>query len=369
MDKYTVTTQKINTLYESSVNRLSSWIKSHDVATITAFRQSLCNIQNPNRTSFYVGDSLIKEGHEFTIQEKRIRNKELYALLLREGFGVTKIHGSYLERNADNSVSDEIEESFFVVNIKDDPEFFNKIFKLSEYFNQDSFLYKSVNSQNAVLVGTNASEFPGYKNEINQGTFRFMAGRYMSRIKNAAFSFANKDVIYAEDPANLPDTDDQVLIKNNKVSDYKRKIERINDWTSIVNNEGINFPKFNGKERQALGAYSSKLYKRMTLNEQRYASYILNSLHNAIKQISEAQNILEPAPFNEMVELLQERYGLILEPHDEYYDVTTGWRHYGKLMYNNGDFIYDNHKILNFNKQSRDEIIEILDDYFDGIQE
>ena len=121
-----------------------------------------------------------EHGYEFSKSDNKKRNSELKASLLYLGYGVTDIHRNYIE---EDSYKEGAEESFFVVNKNNDPKFFDTIFKLSEYYNQDSFLYKDVNDKNAYLIGTNASYFPGYKNKIKQGPIRFIAGKYMSHIK------------------------------------------------------------------------------------------------------------------------------------------------------------------------------------------
>lgn len=77
------------------------------------------------------------------------------AALLKLGYGVTAIKGRYREDGWDTA-SDE--ESFFVVNLTNDPDFIKNLARLGEAYNQDSILIKEKGSDNAYLLGTNTSE-------------------------------------------------------------------------------------------------------------------------------------------------------------------------------------------------------------------
>ena len=58
------------------------------------------------------------------------------------GYGITKISGANIANfgNPNSGIADE--DSFLVVNTKDDNHFYDNMFKLSEYYNQDCFCYK-----------------------------------------------------------------------------------------------------------------------------------------------------------------------------------------------------------------------------------
>ena len=73
---------------------------------------------------------------------------------------------------------------------------YKNIFKLSEYFNQDSFLYKPAGTTEAKLIGTNNAErnedfgTPGYNQKIDVGEFHpngFEGA--LSKIGNKVFQF------------------------------------------------------------------------------------------------------------------------------------------------------------------------------------
>lgn len=189
---------------DSSLNRIHQWIDTKDVATISAFRGRLSNIKNPDRTLMRSADdkSELSEGYEFTLQENRKRNALLKVALRRLGYGVTAIRGVYHEDGS--MVDDGSEESFFVVNLKDDPNFKQHLFDLSEWFNQDSFVYKPKSSDEALLIGTNGStDFITYGQEIPIGSFiSDVVAENMSRVGGRGFAFGSReDVKRDEFPA------------------------------------------------------------------------------------------------------------------------------------------------------------------------
>ena len=260
----------VQNLYESSINRITTWMNNHDIACITAWRDKLCNIENVDKTCITLNNKELPINYEFSKSDNKKRNSELKAALLYLGYGVTDIHGNYIE---EDSYKEDAEESFFVVNKNNDPKFFDTIFKLSEYYNQDSFLYKDVNDKNAYLIGTNASYFPGYENKIKQGPIRFIAGKYMSRIKNAAFSFAEPDTEIVQNKEDFSSNGDQQLFYNSKTSYNQRKTDKIKeknkqiklqeDWVYLCENEGINFIQPTIKQKQAISIMAKKVLKEL----------------------------------------------------------------------------------------------------------
>ena len=170
-------------LVESSLKRIEHWVNSKDIAGITAFRNTLKNVTENTLIDIEVGSTYTKA------QNKR-RNASLKSALLKMGYGVTRVAGSYVE----GEEFEVQEESFVVVNLNDAPNFKDDLFKLSEYYNQDSFLYKPINDEYAYLIGTNMSDFPGYKETINIGKFeKKINATFMSRIKGQGFAFISPD--------------------------------------------------------------------------------------------------------------------------------------------------------------------------------
>lgn len=169
-------------LNEKSIERIKHWMYTKDIAGISAFRERLTDVTENTHIDRPIDT-------QFTKSENKKRNGELKSALLKLGYGVTKITGSYLEGG-----NETVEESFFVVNLNDDFDFKEKLFKLSEYYNQDSFLFKEKNSEEAFLIGTNDHFFPGYGESISQGKFHEKVNaKYMSRLGSTGFTFTKND--------------------------------------------------------------------------------------------------------------------------------------------------------------------------------
>ena len=175
---------------ESSINRMFYWINKCDCAFITAFRYKLTDIVNSDKT-YYGPNNEWTEGKIFSHEENRMKNKLLYAELLKLKYGVIKVKGVYPE-GMDKESS---EESYLVVNRFNDPNFLNNILRLGEFHNQDSIYYKPQNKTYGYLIGTNDS-YPGYHEKGDESTLKLgTASNYMSRLGNKAFSFIPKSAI------------------------------------------------------------------------------------------------------------------------------------------------------------------------------
>ena len=155
---------------ETSINRVRQHIMENETAFITAYR---------NDTKDY---TKCRPNHSKNDKNKS-RNKELKAVLMERGYGVTSVMGSYVEGFGTKAAKEVKEHSFFVVNLNDDPNFKEAIFKLSEFYCQDSFLYVPQGGKDALLIGTNDDDFPGYGVESNTGNFLGgFEGQFMSRV-------------------------------------------------------------------------------------------------------------------------------------------------------------------------------------------
>ena len=147
-------------------------MQEHESATLSAFR------------------------NEFTKKENLERNRELKAELLGRGYGVTRILGSYIENFETPKAIEVAEESFFVSNRKDDPDFVLEIARLGEDFNQDSVLIVDKGAQDAYLLGTSPEgEFPQYGKKESLGALK-MGGEaeFMSRVGGRPYTFSPKDI-------------------------------------------------------------------------------------------------------------------------------------------------------------------------------
>jgi hypothetical protein len=117
----------------------------------------------------------------------------LKAALLRAGFGVTTVDGSYVENFEDPDPLKRVEvseESFFVVNLKDSGTFVDEVKKLGELFCQDSILIIPRGGTGAYLLGTNDTSFPGLGNEESVGDYSAgQEAEFMSRVRGRPFTF------------------------------------------------------------------------------------------------------------------------------------------------------------------------------------
>ena len=172
-------------LNESSLSRIWRWIKSKDIAIISAFRGKNINCRRPQNDS--------DEGYEYTKKDNLNRNKILKAKLLKLGYGVTATDGSYIEQYGDDSFKEFSENSFFVVNLNNDSLFFKNIIRLGTEFCQDSVLVSKKGSNEFYFVGTNNSDFPGYLKKFKIGN-KIVFGKlftYMSKVRNRPFAIIN----------------------------------------------------------------------------------------------------------------------------------------------------------------------------------
>jgi len=173
-------------IYESSMSRIHAHILKYDSAIITAFRYSplssyACDTKPP----------AIGSDEENALDTNLERNRGLKAILLRKGYGVTRVDGSYIE-NFDKAPEEQrevSEESFFVHNMKNDPKFFAALEALGVLFCQDSVLIIPKGGKDAYLLGTNDT-WPGLGRKETVGDFK--AGKeaeFMSRIRKRPFTF------------------------------------------------------------------------------------------------------------------------------------------------------------------------------------
>tara|TARA_B100000900_G_scaffold12397_1_gene9987 strand:+ start:665 stop:1297 length:633 start_codon:yes stop_codon:yes gene_type:complete len=157
-------------LTESSISRTYEHIMNHDTAFITAFRDNTGDVTK------------CMQDHSKT-EENYKRNKQMKAVLLNKGYGVTSVDGTYIEDFGTDAAKEVKEDSFFVVNLTDNPNFKADMRGLSEHYCQDSFLFVPRGGEESILVGTNKAEFPGYGNEEETGSFiGGQEGEFMTRV-------------------------------------------------------------------------------------------------------------------------------------------------------------------------------------------
>ena len=112
--------------------------------------------------------------------------------------------GAYIENYLDPEKQVEVkEDSLFVVNLNDDPEFFENMDKLAQMFCQDSVLMIPQGGQDAYLLGTNNSEWPGLGNKEMVGKFRTgEEAEFMTKIKNRPITFNESLQTFSDLPKN-----------------------------------------------------------------------------------------------------------------------------------------------------------------------
>jgi hypothetical protein len=106
-------------LTESSLSRIYQHITEHDTALLTAFRDDASDLSSCSGAAV-----------DAELSNKE-RNRNLKATLLSLGYGVTAVDGSFIENygNLDKQVEVK-EDSFFVVNLNDSPDFIESITNL-----------------------------------------------------------------------------------------------------------------------------------------------------------------------------------------------------------------------------------------------
>lgn len=189
-------------LNESSVNRVYNHLIKHECSIITSYRKSLTNCLDGDDEKGYVN-----------IRINNNRNRHLKSALLYLGYSVTKVKGTYIENFAEQNAIEVSEESFFVVNIKDDSNFISNMTKLGELFCQDSVMIIEKGGDNNYLIGTNNSEYPGYGKIEKMGKFKpHIESEFMTRVGNSPFSFESFDLLQ-NNTKRLVSEDAKILMK------------------------------------------------------------------------------------------------------------------------------------------------------------
>jgi len=169
-------------LNESSLSRLWTHMQGHQTAMITAFRD------DPENGEDCAAEPQPAEG-ETALQKNKDRNRDLKATLLKFGYGVTAVQGTYIENYMKDNAVEVKEDSMFVVNLEDDPKFFANLEMLAQKFCQDSVLLVPQAGEGAYLKGTNDS-YPGLGKSEKVGSFTGgKEGEFMTRVKGRPVVF------------------------------------------------------------------------------------------------------------------------------------------------------------------------------------
>jgi hypothetical protein len=170
-------------LNEASLSRTLQHIEEHDCAIITAFRNDPADMSKCRPGS-------VQEKEGKTKQTNKRRNRDLKAMLLGLDFGVTKVDGSYVENFERPDAVEVKENSLFVVNLYDEPNFVDKVTRMAEKFCQDSVLIIPQGGKDAYLMGTNNSDFPGRGAKEVVGNLKMgKEAEFMTRVKGRPYTF------------------------------------------------------------------------------------------------------------------------------------------------------------------------------------
>ena len=165
-------------------------MQNHQTAMITAFRD------DPEDGEECVSDPQPSEGRT-ALQKNKDRNRDLKATLLKFGYGVTAVQGTYIENYMKDNAVEVKEDSMFVVNLEDDPQFFTNLEMLAQKFCQDSVLLVPQGGEGAYLKGTNNS-YPGLGKDEKVGSFTGgKEGEFMTRVKGRPVVFKEELETYA----------------------------------------------------------------------------------------------------------------------------------------------------------------------------
>lgn len=154
---------------------IHSFIEKYDCGVIGAFKTSLTSCDG-NDISF-----------NLDIKDDKSRSKHLMATLMFLGYGVVRIKGTYVDFFLSNNRIEVKEDSYFVVNLSNDPKFIKNIKKLGEVFCQDNVLIIERGGNHNYLFGTNNSDFPGFGVVISVGTFKVETEPDMTEFEGRPF--------------------------------------------------------------------------------------------------------------------------------------------------------------------------------------
>lgn len=191
-----------NELVEWVGQETDRWVRSREIACISAYRGVLMHT-----TPHTMGAT--QQPRFLTLAENATRQHGLYAALLYLGYGI-------LSEGFEDGVN-----STIVLNLQNDSRFYDNLFMLSEYYNQDAFIYKAPDEEAAYWVGTNNAPAPGYGNKVEVG--------YMYRkVDNELIRHVGNTVL------NISDTEDVLRSMSQhslskEMAEVKAGLERIMD--------------------------------------------------------------------------------------------------------------------------------------------
>ena len=139
-------------------------LQQHDFAIISSYRKMLVDASKmtlddrPQELKDFDKKNAVSDPSQFTPYrytdaDNKRRNLDLRAFLLCNQFGVAYLHCREFINEDDYNFCSQSDE-FFVMNVNDDPSFYDTISALSEYFNQEHYFYGDVKRGALYLVVT-----------------------------------------------------------------------------------------------------------------------------------------------------------------------------------------------------------------------
>ena len=168
----------ISELYESSLSRIHKQTQLHDSGTISAFRSA----RNCNK------------GEAFTKSENKKNSNILKSKLLKAGYGVTKIDGTYIENYGKSNAIEVREESYIVVDLKDSGLLKKDLIKFGLEFEQDSITFQAKDGDYYLISSNKCGDgYPGngiVGKEVKLGKpFFGKDGEFHSKVNGRPFVF------------------------------------------------------------------------------------------------------------------------------------------------------------------------------------
>ncbi len=127
-----------------------------------------------------------------TPEENKERNELLKADIKDNGYGYKHVKGVYVENHGKADAKPVEEHSFLVIGKKGNDSGALKGFlkKHGTKYDQDSILHKAHDDDDAHLIGTNDTGYPGKDKEANVGKFHpDRAGEFYSKLKGKDYTF------------------------------------------------------------------------------------------------------------------------------------------------------------------------------------
>ena len=160
---------KINDLYEETIineaglSRIKTHVENRNIGLISACR------------------------NEYDVADNNKRTQQLKKDIVASGFGFLNIIGSYIENKGTPEETKVIEKSFLVIGTKvKDQRLLNFLCQETKKFNQESFLYKEFDQNEAVFVNSSG------KITGTQGIFHIgNLSDYSSQLRGKNFTFVN----------------------------------------------------------------------------------------------------------------------------------------------------------------------------------